>query len=167
MDLTTLENGWIHHRPLPPKPILITLDDGYADNYRAAYPVLMQYQLQVTIFITTGAVGRPNRLTWNEILTMDRGGRVQFGSHTVDHLDLRQLTVRQQQHEIQQSKADLEQHLGHPIIAFCFPSGRFNESTLQILQQSRYVFAVTTRPGYADDNQGPWTLHRVRVSGDE
>lgn len=163
-----LKNAWLNHQQLPKKPILITLDDGYEDNYQAAYPILKRYSLRATIFMITGSVGQPNKLSWDTIRFMDQQGLVQFGSHTVYHLDLSHLNESQQRYEIQQSKADLEHHLGHPVIAFCFPSGHYNATTLQLLQQSGYILAVTTHPGYADlKSQGQWTLHRVRVSGDE
>ncbi|UOF91445.1 polysaccharide deacetylase family protein [Fodinisporobacter ferrooxydans] len=162
-----LNQAWLQHQPLPKKPILITFDDGYEDNYQAAYPVLKKYNFRATIFIVTNFVGRPNMLTWDQIHFLDQDGLIQFGSHTLDHLDLAHMSVEQQKRQIFASKQILEQKLGHPVPAFCFPSGRYNSTTLQLLQQAGYEFAVTTHPGSADMNQGRWSLDRVRVSGDE
>jgi peptidoglycan/xylan/chitin deacetylase (PgdA/CDA1 family) len=167
IDFDALANGWLHKEPIPIKPILITFDDGYVDNYQAAYPVLKQYHFPATIFLITQFIGHPNMLTWQQIHEMDAEGLIKFGSHTLNHLDLSHMSESQQQAEILQSKQDLENELGHAIDTFCYPAGRYNDTTVKLVQKAGYIFAVTTHPGNATLSQGQWTLHRVRVSGDE
>jgi len=72
---------------LPPRPIILTFDDGYDDNYTSAYPILRRYGLQGTFFIITGLVGRPGYLTWEQAREMRRGG-MSLESHTCNHPDL-------------------------------------------------------------------------------
>ena len=74
--------------PLPEKPILITFDDGYEDNFRNAYPILKEHGMQATIFLITDFVGQfDNYLNWSEIVEMSEYG-IYFGSHTLDHEEL-------------------------------------------------------------------------------
>jgi len=70
-------------KKIPSKTIAITFDDGYKDNYIYAFPILKKYNLPATIFIITDEVGRGDRLSWDEIKTMQDSGIITFGSHTL------------------------------------------------------------------------------------
>jgi peptidoglycan/xylan/chitin deacetylase (PgdA/CDA1 family) len=158
---------WQAGKPIPVKPVLITFDDGYEDNYIFAYPVLQQYGFKATIFLISEHVGTPRHLTWGEIAQMRASGLIEFGAHTETHQDLTTLTSDQQTEEISGSKQAIEGHLGSPVIAFDYPSGRYNDAVVEKTAQAGYEFAVTTDPGYASLDQGLLTLHRVRIDGDE
>ena len=54
-------------RELPPRPVCITFDDGYADNLYAARPALEAYRVPATVYITTGYLGVPENLWWDEL----------------------------------------------------------------------------------------------------
>ena len=76
---------------LPERPVLITFDDGYVDNYTNAYPILKKYNLKATIFIVTGFVSkRKGYLTWDQLREMERNG-ITAQSHTVTHAPLPEL----------------------------------------------------------------------------
>jgi hypothetical protein len=62
-----LVNSWVSGTPLPSRPIVLTFDDGYRDNYTNAFTLLKKYRVKATLFVITGAVGRPNYLTWAQI----------------------------------------------------------------------------------------------------
>ncbi|MFC4769986.1 polysaccharide deacetylase family protein [Effusibacillus consociatus] len=157
---------WEAGKPIPVKPVLITLDDGYRDNYTDAYPVLKQLNLKATIFMTTGFFNQRMNLTEDMAKEMMGSGLIEFGSHTVSHGDLTTQTDERLHSEIIESKLELESKLGVPITAFCYPAGRFNEKTLSYVKQAGYRLAVTTRPGWAELSQGVHTLHRIRINGD-
>ena len=60
---------------LPDRPVLITFDDGYVDNYTTAYPILKKYNLKATIFVVTGFLGkRKGYLTWDQMREMEKNG---------------------------------------------------------------------------------------------
>jgi peptidoglycan/xylan/chitin deacetylase (PgdA/CDA1 family) len=103
-------------------------------------------------------------MTWDQLSDLAHQGN-SIGSHTVHHLDLRTLTAKQQKSELGISKQDLEDHLGITVQAFCFPSGRYNDTTLQLLQNLGYRLAFTTKPGRVYLGDDPLTLKRVRISG--
>ncbi|WP_018132144.1 polysaccharide deacetylase family protein [Effusibacillus pohliae] len=157
---------WKAGKPLPVKPVLITLDDGYRDNYTNAYPVLKRLHLKATVFLVTGFLNQKQFLTEEMVKEMAADGLIEFGSHTRSHADLTTLPEDRLRSEIFQSKAELETLLGTPVTAFCYPAGRLNEKTVNYVEKAGYHFAVTTRPGYAELSQGVLLLHRVRINGD-
>ncbi len=95
----------------PPRTIAITLDDGFKDNYTYVLPILKEYNFPATIFIVVNEVGVPpdKRLSWDEIQAMQRSGLITFGSHTVNHPNLAEVTSGESiKNEIQGSKKILE-----------------------------------------------------------
>ncbi|MFC2340938.1 MAG: polysaccharide deacetylase family protein, partial [Selenomonas artemidis] len=77
---------------LPERPVLITFDDGYVDNYTTAYPILKKYNLKATIFVVTGFLSkRKGYLTWDQLREMEQHG-ITIESHTVTHAPLPELS---------------------------------------------------------------------------
>lgn len=149
--------------PVPEKPILLTFDDGYSDNYNNAWPILRQYGFRAAFFITTNSVG-PGMMNWDQLNDLVRQGN-SIGSHTVNHLDLATLSDKQQKSELSNSKQELEKNLGISEIALCFPSGRYNKTTLDLMPEVGYKLGFTTQPGKVHLGDDLLTLKRVRISG--
>ena len=78
-----LENG----ASLPEKAVLITFDDGYANNYTQAFPVLKEFQAKavISMIVRRTVDGKPDFLTWDMCREMANSGLVEIGSHTYDH----------------------------------------------------------------------------------
>ena len=145
------------------KSVVMTFDDGYADFYTDAYPILKKYGWSATAYIITGKVGHSGYLTWTQIRALRDGG-IEIGAHTVDHNDLSQQTPDAQYHEIFDSKATLEKQLGQTVTAFCYPSGRYSAVTESLVQQAGFTSATTTHPGLASKSQyDPFQLPRIRI----
>ncbi len=165
--------------PLPSKPIILTFDDGDADQYQYAYPILWAHHFSAMFYIVTGWVGQAGSMTWSQLGEMLVHG-MQIGSHTVHHYDLaRWLNISEQvvQQELQQSQFTLEQKLGIAIQQFCYPYGDpFNHGTwaqrqkiMTMLAADGYVGA-TTAFGMTGSMQGsmyPFALLRIPVYGNE
>lgn len=79
-------------KKLPQKPVLLTFDDGYDDNYIYALPILKKYNMTGDFAIITSAVGRPLYLNWQQIKEMDSSG-MSISSHTLNHCILAQKTT--------------------------------------------------------------------------
>src|ERR1700716_4257266 len=117
-DLHAYLNG---RRGLPSKPVILTFDDGYADFYTAALPILRSHDFQADLYVVSGFVGRPGYVTAAQVRESDRSG-IEIGSHTVNHADLARTSADGVRAEVVDSKRYLETLLGHPIYSFCYPS---------------------------------------------
>lgn len=151
---------------LPPKPVVITLDDGYADLYTTAYPILKSHDFTAVAYIVPNFVGRPEYVTRNQIQEMDRGG-IEIASHTMNHADLARTSYGSTMYELVQSKKWLESLVGHPVLDFAYPSGRFNAQAVAAVQRAGYDTAVTEQVSTMHSRADRYTWARVRVGGGE
>jgi peptidoglycan/xylan/chitin deacetylase (PgdA/CDA1 family) len=110
-------------------------------------------------------VGRPTHrsLTQDELLELAEGGLIEIGSHTVTHPFLAHQTVATQQHEIQQSKDDLEAILGHPISSFSYPNGSHTAETAALVQASGFSCACSSIANKIQPQSHHFRLPRVVV----
>jgi peptidoglycan/xylan/chitin deacetylase (PgdA/CDA1 family) len=146
------------------KPIVITLDDGYGDNYTNAYHVLKEFRFKAAIFMITGVMDTGSQyLTVEQIKEMDKNG-VKIESHTVSHPNLDTLSYSQQLKELEDSKASLEKVLGRDINYIAYPYGKFNKDTLKAVEAAGYKMAFSTEGGLAQISNGIYKLHRIYVS---
>jgi len=150
---------------LPPKPVVITFDDGYPNSYSVAFPILKQHNLTATIFVVSAWVDH-GMLTWTQLKEMQAYG-ISIQSHTVNHLDLRTLSPAQQKQELAASKAEIENRLQSKVNFFCYPSGKYNIATLSLLKDLGYEMAVTTAYGKVKLGDNFLELKRVRINGDD
>jgi peptidoglycan/xylan/chitin deacetylase (PgdA/CDA1 family) len=153
-------------RGLPSRPVILSFDDGYADFYDTALPILRAHDFTAVAYVVSGFIGRPGYMTADQVLEADRSG-IEIGSHTVHHADLAKSSAGNVQTELVASKQALEQLLGHPVISFCYPSGRFNRSVVAAVQAAGYLNATTTAFGYVHYLFDRYTWSRLRISGGE
>ncbi|MDX1412697.1 MAG: polysaccharide deacetylase family protein [Candidatus Promineifilaceae bacterium] len=130
----------------PPQGILITFDDGYADNITAALPVLMRYGVPAALFVISAYVGQSNRwnpkacydsdhASWDELRIWLNGG-CEIGGHSHDHLCMTRLNENEIRHSVQLNKDLLEDKLGIELTAFSYPYGLYNAAIRQIVSES-------------------------------
>ena len=235
---------------LPDNPVIITIDDGYEDNYHYAYPVLKKYGVPATIFLTTDFITKkawlwsnkleyilkttdrksfpfpvngqetlfkvagfkewhitqlsifnycctiantekditldelacslrvkvPEQVTspflplsWQQIREMYTGG-VEFGSHTCSHPICSRLTPKALQHELIDSKMEIEENISAPVGAFCYPNGKpsdYSDEVITYVRNASYLIAVTTTSGFnniSTDAQAPYSLKRISIT---
>lgn len=162
--------------PLPKKPVIITFDDGYEDNYLYAYPVLKKYGFSATIFLIVGKLDkeirwerekrRPNSklLSWDKIKEMKENG-MDFGSHTISHPDLTKILRKQIKWEIRKSKRIIEKNLNQKVVVFSYPFGKHNKKIRQLVRKNKYLCAVSAKPGWASKKSNIYSLPRIRITG--
>ncbi len=153
-------------RPLPPKPIILTFDDGYLDNYLYAFPLLRQYGFQGAFFIVTQFVdgGGERYLNWEQARLMQENG-MEIEAHGVSHEDLRGQPAAFVEQQIAEARRAIEDHLHKPVRFFCYPYGRYDSRTVAALRAAGYTGAVTTEGGAVHTTAGLFELARVRVHG--
>jgi len=148
---------------LPLKSVMFTFDDGYQDFYYNAFPLFKKYNIHAIVFIITHDVGTPDYLTWDQIHDMDTSGLIEFGSHTLTHLELSKESIEKQKEEIVQSKELLEKKLGKKIAFFCYPYGKYTQVTVNLVKDTGYEGAFTTHFGITHGLANAYEFPRVRI----
>lgn len=148
---------------LPPNAVILTFDDGYADFYTNAWPILQRYGFKATVYVITGRLDTPGYLTWDQVRELDSAG-ITIGSHTITHPRLTSLSDVALDQELRGSRQTLEEGLGHPVVHFAYPSGALDPRVATAVAAAGYQTAMTTRSGVATANLDPLTLPRLRVS---
>ena len=152
--------------PLPTKPVVITFDDGYSDLYTTAFPMLRSYNFKGVAYIVTSFVGQPRYVTAAQIVEMDQNG-IEIASHTVDHANIGGASLYSATYQLATSKAWLQHLIGHSVVDFAYPSGKFSARAVYALQTNGYDTAVTELPGTVHSRADRYTWTRIRVGGGE
>ncbi|HMQ32212.1 MAG TPA: polysaccharide deacetylase family protein [Chloroflexaceae bacterium] len=148
--------------PCPARAVALTFDDGYADAFTAALPILQQHGYTATFYIVSGFVGQPGYMGWDEIRALRDAG-MEIGAHSVTHPDLTSLGLEDLRAQVAHSGATIAAELGAPVLSFCYPAGRFNDTVVAVAGESGYTSATTTISEGPQDN--PLALPRLRISG--
>ena len=149
---------------LPAKKVVwLTFDDGNEDFYTIAYPILKKYKAKATNNVITGFVkkGNAGNLTVKQMKEMMAHG-MSFQSHTVNHPDLSATDKVTQKVELTDSIDFLENKLNTKVNTIAYPSGRYNQTTLDLAKKT-YKLGLTTNEGLASVKDGLLSLNRVRI----
>jgi peptidoglycan/xylan/chitin deacetylase (PgdA/CDA1 family) len=143
------------HGTWPARGVVLTFDDGYANCYEAALPVLRQHGFTATVFLVSGHMGGCNdwepplallgtqsMLTWEQVAALAQAG-LEIGAHTVTHRDLQRLTPAEVEGEIRAARDDIAQRLGTPVESFAYPFGSTSPLVCELVQQA-FRIACTT-----------------------
>lgn len=164
INLEDLSLAITGQQELPPKPIIITIDDGYLDNYTNAFPILQEYGLTATFFIITEFVdqGHPAYMNWDMIREMAAAG-MRMEPHTRSHVDLRDRSWDFLVFQILGSQQTLEHHIGYKPRYLAYPGGRYDEQVIEVLKALDFWGAVTTMGGRWHGYNDRYEWKRVRV----
>ena len=145
------------------KPIVLTFDDGWRNQYRYAFPLLKKYHLTATFYIYTNPIGKKHYLSWDEIKEMDKAGMT-IADHTLSHPYFKTISLEQIKTEVTESKKILEQELGKPVLHFASPFGYSNEAIRGILKDAGYKTARTTYKGIYHTKDDLLRLRGILIS---
>lgn len=157
---------------LPDKPVLLTFDDNYVGQYKYAFPLLKQYNYPAvwsvhTRFVGTG--GQKPKATWDQLREMQQSGLITIASHTVNHLNLKDLSDAVIEKEVTESKQVLERELGIEIDYFTYPEGDFTDVAREKLIKAGYKAALSmsldpTQERSANESEDLMTIMRFGQS---
>jgi peptidoglycan/xylan/chitin deacetylase (PgdA/CDA1 family) len=157
--------AYLHDRqPLPPRPVVLTFDDGYRDFYSTAFPILQAHGFKAVSYVVPGFLDRPNYMSRGDVVTIDRGG-MEIAAHTMNHVDLTKANGAQLVQQVDGSRSALEQLVGHPVLDFCYPSGRFNPSVVAQVRAAGFRDGTTTVGGAYESVATAYIWPRVRIDG--
>jgi len=153
-----------NNKPVPEKSLVITFDDGYADNYTNAFPILKEMGFRANIFVIPSFTDKPGPyLNSKQLKEMDKNG-ISIESHTVNHEKLGELTADKQLETLTHSKQMLEAILNKKIKYIAYPFGSYNSFTVEEARKAGYTMAFTTNDGWAGKNTDVLLLNRVFVN---
>ena len=147
---------------MPAKPIMLSFDDGYLDNFMNAYPLLRKYGMTATFYIITSMVGEEDRLAVGHIREMASNG-MSIGSHTVSHRMLGDMGKEEAENELVLSRNYLEGMLQKPVEFVAYPKGSYNGETGPLAYESGYRGGFSITPGTCTRNTNPFVLRRIPI----
>lgn len=170
--LGDMVNALLEQRTIARRTVILTFDDGYADNYTEAFPVLREFGFPATVFLATNLIGtekvnkrgiRHAMLSWGQIRAMCRDGLVEFQPHTERHIRLSYLSDTDAEREMKRSKDTIESMLGGRCRFFAYPFGNYTPRDIA-LARKYFDAAVTIAPGFIGIKSNPSLLPRNSIN---
>lgn len=159
VTLERVEEAWYHGGTLPPKPMVISFDDGYRPQYTFALPTLRKHGWPGVLNLKAEG----SDLYESNVKAMLAAGW-ELAAHTINHTDLTTLEGEALEEEVAGSRKLLQDEYGVPVKNFCYPSGRFNSTVIAAVEAAGYTGATTEIPGWATKDH-PYELARIEVLG--
>lgn len=144
--------------------VALTFDDGFSDNFTFAFPLLQKYQAKATIYLAPDISGI-SRLTSDQIKAMAESGLVEFGAHTLHHVNLTTVPLSVAEAEINGSRERV-MALAGSCATFAYPFGRFLPEHESLVRAAGYDAAVSTRKSIEPVSASNlFHLPRISMSG--
>lgn len=162
---------------LPQRPVVLTFDDGLADFYSGALPILAAHHFTATLYVSTGYVGGTSRwlaqegegerpmLSWAQIGEIAAQG-IECGGHSHTHAALDLLSRAEAQDEIVRCKTLLEGHIGRTVNTFAYPFGYFSLPVRRMVREAGYSSACAVLYGLSATTDDPFALARLIITPD-
>lgn len=158
-----LVNALINSQPLSGRPVVITVDDGYDDNYEYAYQISKSYNVILNLMIPTGLIGTNGYLTWDNLREMKDSRLVFLYNHTLSHFSLPSGDDKTAEIEILAAQIQLQRNLGITPRIFSYPYGSSNERDINILKKNGFLGAFSTRHSFTQCKEKIFNLKRNHI----
>ena len=152
--------------PLPDKPVMLTFDDGYRDNYENAFPLLRERGMTATFFVVSDFIDKelPAYLTWDMVREMLSGG-MSIESHGRNHVSLKDKDTDYLVWQALGSLETIQYELGVRPRFVAYPAGDYDQATIDVFKSAGYWGGFVTAQGATHSSDDLFRLHRVRVRG--
>ena len=162
VSLGRVYDYWKRGDALPPRPIVLTFDDGYPQDFTRVRPLLAQRHWPGVLNLAVRNL-LDGKLTVRQIRLMIRQGW-EVDAHTINHIDLTTLGPSALRHEVAGSRTWIRRRFHVPVDFFCYPSGRYDARVIAAVQAAGFLGATIEGAGSASPRDGFFTLPRIRVS---
>ncbi len=148
------------------KPVILTFDDGYDDNYTNLFPLLQQYNVKATVFIIGQDVsGTNHKMNEEQIIEMSNSGLVSIQSHSYTHGDMGSMSETTLEYEIGETQKVLTRLTGKIPYVLCYPSGKFSTRTIEVAQRHNLNFGLKMVGGlYNTSVDDPYKISRYYIA---
>lgn len=169
LSAAQLVNAILSHSALPAKSVVVTMDDGYLDNYLYAFPVMQKYHLVGNLMVPTGLLGITSGTntyyTWDNLKQMIGSGTMFAYDHTWSHYPLAQGPADKDVQEMTTGQKQLQQYLGSvsPIFVYPYGSGQTLPWVWDLLKSNGFVAAFSTLPGVYQCEGNIMDLPRIHI----
>jgi peptidoglycan/xylan/chitin deacetylase (PgdA/CDA1 family) len=157
---------------LPPRPVVLTFDDGYADTHEQALPLLREYEFPATVFVTTGwlrdagpwAAGHPldRTMVWTQVKELHDAG-IEVAAHSHSHAQLDQLGDQSLREELSLGKKLLEERLDQPVPSIAYPYGYWSSRVRDAVEEAGYEQAAAVANAASCPGRNVFTTPRLTV----
>lgn len=177
-DIHNFRTGFYDFKNFPKKPLILTFDDGYRDNYENASPLLKKYGFKAQIFLLANSKIDHNEWDTNEsepsheILSGEerkkwKNSAFEIGSHGFHHQKITEFSQDETFRELVDSKQALEDEFHTPVRSFAFTYGIRNEYSEKLAEDAGYEYALNTDTGAYLIEEAPHNIFRVSVFPNE
>ncbi len=157
---------------LPPRPVVLTFDDAYADFGETVAPLLLRHRFTASLYVTTGAVGGANFwvkgdvprriLTWDELREI-AATRIEIGAHSITHRAMDALSAPDLRAEMTDPKALLEDQLNQEVHTLAYPFGFESRRVRGAAAAAGYLAACAVGYQMSADAEDHFALSRLIV----
>jgi peptidoglycan/xylan/chitin deacetylase (PgdA/CDA1 family) len=166
VTLRRVYDYWRGAGTLPPKPVVLSFDDGYRSQFTVALPIARRHRWPGVLNLEVANL----KPVWGTRPGMVRkliAAGWEIDAHTLTHPDLTTLGAAALRREVGGSRAAIRHEFHVPVDFFCYPSGRYDATVLAAVRAAGFLGATTTSYGPAQPSQGLYTLDRVRIDGSD
>jgi peptidoglycan/xylan/chitin deacetylase (PgdA/CDA1 family) len=157
VTLEQVQEAWYHDGTLPPKPVVISFDDGYRPQFTFALPTLRKHGWAGVLNLKAEG----SDLYESNVEAMIAAGW-ELAAHTIHHLDLTELGAEELKEEVAGSRKILQEEFKVPVNNFCYPAGQFDETVIEAVEAAGYTGATTEISGFAEKDK-PFELARLEI----
>jgi peptidoglycan/xylan/chitin deacetylase (PgdA/CDA1 family) len=157
VTLEQVQEAWYHSGTLPPKPVVLSFDDGYRPQFTFALPTLRKHGWAGVLNLKAAG----SELYESNVKAMIAAGW-ELAAHTIHHLDLTELGPEELKEEVAGSRKILQEEFEVPVDNFCYPAGKFDETVIKAVEAAGYVGATTEISGFAEKDK-PFELARLEI----
>ena len=149
----------------PPGLAALSFDDGMEDNHSVLLPILRDYAIPATVYVTTGLIGQANpwlapesgaRMMIEDELRELAAAGVELGAHTVTHPDLSRLDHAACLREMTESREAIERLTGATVKTFAYPFCRYGQEAVAAAADAGFLAAVTC------EGRGGWSRYELK-----